>query len=220
MMPEKPKPERLTFVVVACYSLRYVYCAVNAMTTDLRIPVETVKTAGLRIDKRIEEESLRPDGVEPLGLESVALTGFLQNLDGQYLFQGNVSAFLTGACVRCLEPASLPVEAEVTWLFEPGAQPASKDADALDDEEEELGPRVSRFSGNELDLGPMAWEELLLALPAKLVCRPKCAGLCPACGAPLTDEGCICGGKPAEGSGKFAALRDMFPDLPSSGEKE
>ena len=36
-----------------------------------------------------------------------------------------------------------------------------------------------------LDLHGWARDALALALPAKLLCRPDCAGLCPVCGADL-----------------------------------
>ena len=39
-----------------------------------------------------------------------------------------------------------------------------------------------------LDLAGWARDALALALPAKITCRPDCAGLCPECGANLNDD--------------------------------
>lgn len=166
------------------------------------------------------EDALRPDGVEAAGLEAISLTGMLQDLGGQYLFQGAVRAELSGRCVRCLEAARQAVEVEITWLFESGVEPASGTGDAWDEEDDEEAPRVSRFAGPELDLAPMLWEELALALPSKLVCKEECAGLCPSCGARLDEGGCLCESGREARAGGLAALRDLFPDLPSGPEKE
>ena len=40
-----------------------------------------------------------------------------------------------------------------------------------------------------LDLGGWAHDALALALPALILCRPDCAGLCPVCGVELRDAG-------------------------------
>jgi hypothetical protein len=54
-----------------------------------------------------------------------------------------------------------------------------------------------KYEGDEIDLGPNAWEELVLAEPAKSLCREDCAGLCPHCGTNLNCESCTCP-KPVE----------------------
>jgi uncharacterized protein len=41
----------------------------------------------------------------------------------------------------------------------------------------------------ELDLGAWARDALALTLPANLLCRPDCAGLCPECGVNLNETG-------------------------------
>jgi DUF177 domain-containing protein len=80
-----------------------------------------------------------------------------------------------GPCVRCLEPAR--VEAEVD----------SREVDQRDAEDEELrSPYVSE-DGQRLELGRWAHDAAILALPARILCRTDCAGLCPVCGASLND---------------------------------
>lgn len=43
------------------------------------------------------------------------------------------------------------------------------------------------------DLAPLMAEAFWLAWPHKALCRPDCAGLCPACGANLNETACSCG---------------------------
>ena len=80
---------------------------------------------------------------------------------------------LVGPCVRCLEPASVPVEIESREVDQAGAT-----------DEELRSPYVAEGI---LDLAGWAHDALALALPAKVLCRPDCAGLCPVCGASLND---------------------------------
>jgi uncharacterized protein len=39
-----------------------------------------------------------------------------------------------------------------------------------------------------LDVGAWAHDALAIALPAQILCRPDCRGLCPVCGASLNDD--------------------------------
>jgi DUF177 domain-containing protein len=83
-------------------------------------------------------------------------------------------AELEGPCVRCLEPAAPRFAADAREVEIPG-------------EGEELSsPYVDK--DGVLDLAGWARDALALALPAKITCRPDCAGLCPECGANLNDD--------------------------------
>ena len=44
----------------------------------------------------------------------------------------------------------------------------------------------------QLDLAQLAREDIILALPSKLLCKEDCKGLCPQCGANLNDAPCQC----------------------------
>jgi uncharacterized protein len=83
------------------------------------------------------------------------------------------TAVLTGPCMRCLEPAAPEVEVDAREVEQPGG------GEELD------SPYVS---GEELDLRRWAHDAFALALPAQVLCRPDCAGLCPRCGANLNRE--------------------------------
>jgi len=84
------------------------------------------------------------------------------------------SARLEGPCARCLEPAGPGFEVDSREVHVPGSG------------EELASPYVD---GEEvLDLEQWAHDALALALPATIVCRPDCAGLCAECGADLNRE--------------------------------
>ena len=47
---------------------------------------------------------------------------------------------------------------------------------------------------DELDMDELAITDCLLSLPAKMLCREDCAGLCPVCGTDLNQGNCDCNG--------------------------
>jgi uncharacterized protein len=84
------------------------------------------------------------------------------------------SATLSGPCMRCLEPAEPAFEVDAREVSQPGAG------------EELESPYVD---GGVLELGAWARDALALALPAQMLCRPDCPGLCPVCGVSLNEAG-------------------------------
>jgi uncharacterized protein len=83
-------------------------------------------------------------------------------------------AGLVGPCMRCLEPADRHFDVDSREVHQPGGG------------EELQSPYVD--AEDELDLQSWARDALALALPAQIVCRPDCAGLCPECGANLNED--------------------------------
>ncbi|MBM3289659.1 MAG: DUF177 domain-containing protein, partial [Candidatus Hydrogenedentes bacterium] len=79
------------------------------------------------------------------------------------------------------------------------------------------------FDGVTIDLLPTVWEEVVLAMPAKVLCKDECAGMCPRCGANLNRETCGCGA--ANDDGHFstkglAGLKDLLPKLKAAPPEE
>jgi DUF177 domain-containing protein len=91
-----------------------------------------------------------------------------------YALRLRFSAAVRGPCMRCLEEASPRVEVEAREVDRPGGG------------EEMSSPYVE---GETLDLAAWARDAFALAMPAKVLCRPDCAGLCPVCAADLNMTG-------------------------------
>jgi uncharacterized protein len=91
-----------------------------------------------------------------------------------YALRLRLAATLVGPCMRCLEPAAPRYAVDAREVSQPG------EIDELD------SPYVHR---GVLDLRAWARDALALALPAKLLCREDCAGLCPGCGADMNVAG-------------------------------
>lgn len=91
-----------------------------------------------------------------------------------YALRLRFAATLSGPCMRCLEPAAPTFAVDATEVSQPG------EGDELQ------SPYVER---EVLDVQAWARDALALALPARLLCRPDCPGLCPVCGATLDQAG-------------------------------
>lgn len=66
------------------------------------------------------------------------------------------------------------------------------DVMVLDSEVDEEVMRLSPGRGAEINLPALLWEEFILALPEKILCRLDCKGLCLYCGQNLNDAPCAC----------------------------
>jgi len=139
-----------------------------------RGPVETVGTV------LPEDEALQGLG---LGLtQPLEIRGKLQTMaDGEIYWRGAISGEIRGICGRCLIEVTRPVKAEVDALF-------STDPEAADDP----GVYLLAARATHVDLRPVVREEVALTVPAYLLCKENCAGLCPRCGADLNQGPCEC----------------------------
>ena len=84
------------------------------------------------------------------------------------------TARLHGPCYRCLGDAVLEVPID------------AREYQASSPTDEEL--TTPYIDGANLDVSAWARDSIALALPAKILCRPDCAGLCGECGKNLNDE--------------------------------
>jgi len=137
---------------------------------------------GRRLELGVAVESLLLGGesyaVEPVPvpviLEISRTTG-----DG-YALRLRFEAALAGPCMRCLEAASPRFAIDAREVSQPRREAERSVADEL------VSPYVK---DGVVDLASWARDALVLAVPATLLCRPDCAGLCPVCGAELNQTG-------------------------------
>lgn len=128
----------------------------------------------LQLDVAIEPFSLGGERY-PVDPELVAVQLDVSRTTGQgYALRLRFEATVTGPCMRCLEPAAPTFQVDSREVSQPGGG------------DELTSPYVKR---DELDLHGWARDALALALPAKVLCRDDCAGLCAVCGENLNLAG-------------------------------
>lgn len=129
---------------------------------------------GRRLDLPVRLEPLELAG-QSYAVSPAAVSARLDvsRPSGGYAFRLRFPLRMEGPCMRCLEGAALTTEVDAREV-------AQEDTD----DEELLSPYVV---DDELDLGRWAHDAAILAIPARFLCRPECAGLCPVCGKSLND---------------------------------
>lgn len=131
---------------------------------DLHVGIEPFALGG-------EQYPVQPDLV-PIRLDISRTTG-----DG-YALRLRFEATLAGPCMRCLEPAAPSFAVDAREVSQPGG--AARGRGRPQEEHDDLtSPYVE---DGVLDLRAWARDALALSLPANLLCREECAGLCPVCG--------------------------------------
>ena len=70
---------------------------------------------------------------------------------------------------------------------------------------------IGYYQGEGLLLEDALREQVLLALPLKVICREDCKGLCPHCGANLNDGQCSCADDVDDP--RWTALKDLRSKL-------
>lgn len=105
----------------------------------------------------------------PVVLDISRMTG------GGYSLRLRFTGSLVGPCMRCLQDAAPETEVDAREVNQPGGG------------EELTSPYLN--ADEELDLAGWARDAFALALPAQVLCRVDCAGLCPECGVNLNEAG-------------------------------
>jgi uncharacterized protein len=176
---------------------------------------------GLPVNVTVSEDRLRPEGARELSVSPVTVTGVLTEADNDYIFRGDLSGEFRHACDRCLEEAKVPFKIDLLWVFTP-PEGFEELSDAEEDMEEwEDADRPMTYENGEINLAPYVWEELVLAVPSKFLCREDCAGLCLRCGANLNRDKCECPPEEGDTLGNKAlqGLADLFPNLKKGSEQ-
>lgn len=116
--------------------------------------------------------------------------------------QGHLHGDIAPACSRCLEAIPMAVDRDVDLLY----QPESVLGDSAEVEIHTGDTEVGFFAGAGVDMGEVAREQVLLAMPMQPLCRPDCRGLCAHCGANLNQGPCAC---PPPADDRWSALRSL-----------
>jgi uncharacterized protein len=103
----------------------------------------------------------------------------LESFVGGVSVSGTVRAPWTGMCRRCTAPVGGELHIAVRERFVEAPVPA---------EDELAYPMVD----DQIDLGVMVHEAVVLELPLAPLCDLACRGLCPQCGADRNHESCSC----------------------------
>ncbi len=155
----------------------------------MKIDVSKFEQEPLRFDEEFSVDPDRLDCEQVTAPMRVRLKGEVRPRSGFVTVAGNCRVEGSVACSRCLEPVQWEVDEDLSVDYRtPSATPLDAE---LGLEKDDLD--VAFLEGDKLDLAELAAEQILLALPMRVVCNESCAGLCPRCGANRNRDGaCTC----------------------------
>lgn len=164
----------------------------------LRLPAD-----GLAFTHQYSTDELKTTEHE-FELEAPPLaTGRVERAGMDMRVRGEVKAKLVATCDRCLNEVAIPIAAPFDLIYLP------EDPGAGQTGETELHERdlyLAVYENDQINLDDLVLEQLELNLPARVLCREDCQGLCSECGADLNTEQCRCE-KPIDP--RWQALADL-----------
>jgi uncharacterized protein len=110
------------------------------------------------------------------------------------LVRGIVKGNIQLECSRCLAPIQIPFIGEIEDIYTTNFARGQKSRD-IEKREREIKSEdleLRLIEGKTLNLNDSLVESIVLAIPAKAVCKEDCKGLCPHCGINLNKEECGC----------------------------
>jgi uncharacterized protein len=169
----------------------------------MRIELENLERSKGDFAHVYQPEDLNPVDERVSLIAPAAVNGKVRLSDNQVFVNGNVETRAQVECDRCLKPVEIPVNADFTLEYIGGSEYESREAAELT--EEELS--VSVFDGEAIDVDEIVKEQILLAVPTRMLCREDCKGICPECGADKNTGECNC--VTNEIDPRWAALKDL-----------
>lgn len=117
--------------------------------------------------------------------------------------EGEIFTQVEIECSRCLNKVESELEVPFMAAFVSPENYTEQNEKELDSNELE----VSIIENEEIDLKELVREQILLAVPAQVLCKDDCKGLCRVCGADKNLIDCNCEEK--ENDPRWAALKNF-----------
>src|SRR5918912_4543616 len=155
----------------------------------MRIEVDKLEKAGNTFSHVYEPEEIVLDEEHARLTAPPEVSGRASRTDREVRLRGRITARAEVDCDRCLKAVDVPVETDFDVTYVPAADYVAQ-REAAELQENDLG--LSVFDGEAIDVDELVREQVLLALPARALCKEECKGLCPVCGADRNANPCAC----------------------------
>ena len=154
----------------------------------MRIELENLEGSKGDFAHVYQPEELNPVDERVSLIAPAAVNGKVRLSGNEVFVNGHVETRAQVECDRCLKPVELPVNADFTLEY-------IRDSDYESIETAELTEAemsVSVFDGAAIDVDEIVKEQILLAVPTRMLCREDCKGICPECGTDRNTADCSC----------------------------
>src|SRR6476620_2891621 len=150
----------------------------------------------------------QPDELNPVDervnlIAPAAVNGKIRLAGNEVFVNGHVETRAQVECDRCLQPVKTPVNTDFALEVMNGSEYESGGAAELTEAE----MSVSVFDGEAIDVHEIVKEQIVLAVPTRMLCREDCKGICPQCGKDRNMGECNCVTNDIDP--RWAALKDL-----------
>lgn len=196
----------MKYYEITCSNISEVPDKVRDLIRDLTISIANLKSGEIKSFEFFvpqDEWQIPEDQVEPIGPLEIA--GTITHAGDFFVFQAKVKTRLKMQCTRCL------IDFEQDFVLD--IEEELKKSDSPDDLEDEFNDDdnlYSTFAGQEIDLGEIIVEHMVLGLPLQRLCDEECKGLCSHCGQDLNKKSCDCKDKNVDP--RLQALKHLLKD--------
>ena len=157
----------------------------------MKINVNSIPEEGLEL-RETKDRSWLPTlfgggAGDEFTLDEVRVVCHLRRLVQTVFLDGRLETVIHMACSRCLEEAQMSVNVPFRYTLMPALEDNREEVE-LTEEDLEYGV----YDGEIIDCDPLIYEQIVLQIPMKVLCRDDCRGLCPQCGANLNMGVCSC----------------------------
>jgi uncharacterized protein len=119
---------------------------------------------------------------------------------------GRIYGSIGVPCARCLARALVDLSGPIRMTYTRDEEMAEAELESIDDDVD-----FSVYDGEEIDLGELFREQILLAIPMTPLCREECKGLCSQCGKDLNEGPCDCD-RQGPADARWSALKGLKLD--------
>jgi uncharacterized protein len=167
------------------------------------LEIESIEDSGRKLQHSYQPGELALEDERVRASSAIEFTGNARRSNRNVVIDGTVSGQVEVDCDRCLKKVELPIATSFNVEFDPQPEGVTGGHEL---QNEDLN--ISFYRGDAIDLDQLVAEQLLLAVPARVLCTEECKGLCPICGA---DKNLIqdCGCERDEVDPRWAALKDL-----------
>jgi uncharacterized protein len=154
----------------------------------MRIELENLEGSKGDFAHVYQPEDLNPVDEQVSLIAPAAVNGKVRLTGNEVFVNGHIDTRAQVECDRCLKPVELLVNVDFTLEYISGSEYESSQTAALTEEE----MSVSVFDGGAIDVDEIVKEQILLAVPTRMLCREDCKGICPDCGIDRNTGECDC----------------------------
>ena len=169
----------------------------------MRIELENLEGGRGDFAHVYQPEELNPVDERVRLTEPASVKGRVRLSGNEVFVNGHVDARAQVECDRCLQQVEAPVSADFALEYITGSEYESTDVAELTEGE----MSVSVFDGEAIDVDEIVKEQILLAVPTRMLCREECKGICPECGTDRNTGDCSCATNDIDP--RWAALKNL-----------